>query len=64
MNRFVYLKPALSFIMIFIGIKMALVGSPWEIPTWFSLCVILFTMTAASLASLYKEKQQLKVVNK
>ncbi|GAL30012.1 integral membrane protein TerC [Vibrio variabilis] len=30
MNRFVYLKPALSFIMIFIGIKMALVGSAWE----------------------------------
>ncbi|MGR5283914.1 TerC/Alx family metal homeostasis membrane protein [Vibrio maritimus] len=64
MNRFVYLKPALSFIMIFIGIKMALVGSSWEIPTWFSLCVILFTMTAASIASLYKEKQQLKLVNK
>ncbi|MFC5079873.1 Inner membrane protein alx [Vibrio thalassae] len=58
MNRFVYLKPALSFIMIFIGIKMALVGSAWEIPTWVSLSVILVTMTVATIASLYREKRQ------
>ncbi|WP_394150953.1 TerC/Alx family metal homeostasis membrane protein [Vibrio maritimus] len=64
MNRFVYLKPALSFIMIFIGIKMALVGSAWEIPTWISLCVIMTTMTVATLASIYKEKQLPEVVNK
>lgn len=64
MNRFVYLKPALSFIMIFIGIKMALVGSAWEIPTWISLCVIMTTMTVATFASIYKEKQLPDVVNK
>ncbi|MGR5307187.1 TerC/Alx family metal homeostasis membrane protein [Vibrio mediterranei] len=64
MNRFVYLKPALSFIMIFIGVKMALVGSAWEIPTWVSLSVILVTMTVATVASLYREKREPHIVDK
>ncbi|ASI92646.1 TerC family protein [Vibrio mediterranei] len=64
MNRFVYLKPALSFIMIFIGVKMALVGSAWEIPTWVSLSVILVTMTVATVASLYREKREPHMVDK
>ncbi|MFH0259352.1 TerC/Alx family metal homeostasis membrane protein [Vibrio mediterranei] len=64
MNRFVYLKPALSFIMIFIGVKMALVGSAWEIPTWVSLSVILVTMTLATVASLYREKREPHMVDK
>lgn len=61
LNRFVYLKPALSFIMIFIGVKMALVGSAWEIPTWVSLTTILVTMTVATVASIYKERRQAAV---
>ncbi|MCY9874426.1 TerC/Alx family metal homeostasis membrane protein [Vibrio barjaei] len=64
MNRFVYLKPALSFIMIFIGVKMALVGSAWEIPTWVSLSVILVTMTLATVTSLYREKREPHMVDK
>ncbi|GAL30013.1 hypothetical protein JCM19239_666 [Vibrio variabilis] len=34
------------------------------IPTWISLCVIMTTMTVATLASIYKEKQLPEVVNK
>ncbi|MCW8345630.1 TerC/Alx family metal homeostasis membrane protein [Vibrio sp. ZSDZ65] len=63
MNRFVYLKPALSFVMIFIGIKMLLVGSAWAIPTWVSLSVILVTMLLATLASLYHERNLPKALD-
>ncbi|WP_260261699.1 TerC/Alx family metal homeostasis membrane protein [Vibrio intestinalis] len=58
MDKFIYLKPALSFIMVFIGIKMMLVGSAWEIPTPVSLLVLLVTMTVAVIASVMKQKQQ------
>ncbi|MCG3728968.1 TerC/Alx family metal homeostasis membrane protein [Vibrio cincinnatiensis] len=54
MDKFIYLKPALAFIMLFIGIKMLLVGSPWEIPTPISLSVLLVTMLIAVIASLMK----------
>lgn len=54
MNKFIYLKPALAFIMLFIGIKMLLVGSPWEIPTPISLLVLLVTMLIAIVASWFK----------
>ncbi|ERB64377.1 TerC/Alx family metal homeostasis membrane protein [Vibrio coralliilyticus OCN008] len=57
MDKFIYLKPALSFIMIFIGIKMMLVGSPWEIPTPLSLAVLLMTMSIAVVASVVKQKR-------
>ncbi|MGF1776947.1 TerC/Alx family metal homeostasis membrane protein [Vibrio nomapromontoriensis] len=63
MNRFVYLKPALSFVMVFIGIKMLLVGSAWAIPTWVSLSVILVTMLLATLASLYHERNLPKAID-
>lgn len=56
MDKFIYLKPALSFIMVFIGIKMMLVGSAWEIPTAVSLCVLLVTMTIAVVASIMKQR--------
>ncbi|PMJ89841.1 TerC/Alx family metal homeostasis membrane protein [Vibrio sp. 10N.261.55.A7] len=52
MEKFVYLKPALSFIMVFIGIKMMLVGTQWEIPTVLSLLVLLTTMLVAVVASI------------
>lgn len=54
MDKFIYLKPALAFIMLFIGIKMLLVGSPWEIPTPISLLILLGTMLIAIIASLIK----------
>ncbi|KLN63667.1 MULTISPECIES: TerC/Alx family metal homeostasis membrane protein [Vibrio] len=56
MDKFIYLKPALSFIMVFIGTKMVLVGSEWEIPTVVSLLVLLATMTTAIIASVIKQK--------
>ncbi|MCK6264923.1 TerC/Alx family metal homeostasis membrane protein [Vibrio sp. ZSDE26] len=55
MDKFVYLKPALSFIMVFIGIKMMLVGTSWEIPTAVSLLVLLVTMSVAVFASMLKK---------
>ncbi|KHA59235.1 membrane protein [Vibrio variabilis] len=58
MDKFIYLKPALSFIMVFIGIKMMLVGSAWEIPTPVSLLVLLVTMTIAVIASVMKKRKQ------
>ncbi|WP_162048147.1 TerC/Alx family metal homeostasis membrane protein [Vibrio taketomensis] len=60
MDKFIYLKPALSFIMIFIGIKMCLVGSAWEIPTAVSLLVLLATMTIAVVASVIKQRKQVE----
>ncbi|MDC5806338.1 TerC/Alx family metal homeostasis membrane protein [Vibrio europaeus] len=58
MDKFIYLKPALSFIMVFIGIKMMLVGSAWEIPTVVSLLVLLTTMTIAVIASIIKQRNE------
>lgn len=58
MDKFIYLKPALSFIMVFIGIKMMLVGSDWEIPTLWSLMVLLTTMAIAVVASMVKQRNQ------
>ncbi len=57
MDKFLYLKPALSFIMVFIGIKMLLVGSAWEIPTLVSLAVLILTMTIAVIASMLKQRR-------
>ncbi|OIQ26273.1 TerC/Alx family metal homeostasis membrane protein [uncultured Vibrio sp.] len=55
MDKFIYLKPALSFIMVFIGIKMMLVGTSWEIPTLVSLLVLLLTMVSAVIASIVRK---------
>ncbi|RTZ17356.1 TerC/Alx family metal homeostasis membrane protein [Vibrio aquaticus] len=60
MDKFIYLKPALSFIMVFIGTKMMLVGSEWEIPTAVSLLVLLATMTVAVIASVIKQRNDLE----
>ncbi|MDF9400905.1 TerC/Alx family metal homeostasis membrane protein [Vibrio sp. 1180_3] len=64
MDKFTYLKPALSFIMVFIGIKMTLVGSEWEIPTQVSLSVLLITMSVAIIASIYKQKHSPLLIQK
>ena len=61
LDKFVYLRPALAFIMIFIGIKMLLIGTPWAIPTVVSLLVLLSTMTVAVIASIMKEKKLKKL---
>lgn len=63
MDKFVYLKPALSFIMIFIGIKMTLVGTEWEIPTVISLGVLVSVMTLAVIASIYSKRKSIEISN-
>ncbi|KGK16074.1 TerC/Alx family metal homeostasis membrane protein [Vibrio navarrensis] len=60
MDKFVYLKPALSIIMVFIGVKMLLVGSVYEIPTLWSLSFLLFVMTSAIVASLKANQNRAK----
>jgi len=63
MDKFIYLKPALSFIMVFIGVKMLLVDSEWAIPTYWSLAVLVSTMTIAVIASIYAKKPAIGQVN-
>ncbi|WP_104400576.1 TerC/Alx family metal homeostasis membrane protein [Vibrio penaeicida] len=57
MEKFVYLKPALALIMIFIGIKMLLVETEWAIPTQVSLGVLVAVMGSAILASIVKSRK-------
>ncbi|MGH2750722.1 MAG: TerC family protein [Actinomycetota bacterium] len=62
MNRFVYLKPGLAFVLVYVGVKM-LITDFYEIPTLVSLGVIAVTLTVAIVASLRattaEERQQL-----
>ncbi|EJG1099116.1 TerC/Alx family metal homeostasis membrane protein [Vibrio parahaemolyticus] len=57
LDKFVYLKPALSVIMMFIGVKMLLVGTEYEIPTIWSLTFLILVMTSAVVASVYRNKE-------
>jgi tellurite resistance protein TerC len=51
MDKFVYLKPGVAIILVFVGLKMTL--SHWlHIPTLLSLVVIVLTLVAAVLLSL------------
>lgn len=64
MDKFVYLKPALAFIMIFIGVKMMLVDSQWQIPTVWSLVVVISVMVFATLASVVRGRNELVSIDK
>ncbi|HIF5663424.1 TPA: TerC family protein [Vibrio parahaemolyticus] len=57
LDKFIYLKPALSVIMMFIGVKMLLIGTEYEIPTIWSLTFLILVMTSAVVASVYKNKE-------
>ncbi len=54
-DKFIYLKPALAIIMVFIGVKMLLVHTSYEIPTLVSLVVLVLVMATAVMASLWRE---------
>jgi TerC family integral membrane protein len=58
LNKFVYLKPGISFILIFVGLKMTLSG--WfHIPTLVSLGVIVVTLALAVVLSVrYSARQR------
>jgi tellurite resistance protein TerC len=51
LDKFVYLKPGISFILVFVGLKMTLSGL-FHIPTLVSLGVIVITLALAVVLSL------------
>ena len=53
MERFVYLKPGVALILVFVGLKMA-AGHWVHIPTYLSLAVVIGTLTVATLLSIAK----------
>jgi tellurite resistance protein TerC len=60
LDKFVYLKPGVAFILMFVGVKMTL--SAWvHIPTALSLAVILTTLTAAVLLSLRRSAREERI---
>lgn len=56
LDKFIYLKPGVALILVFVGIKMVISG--WvHLPTLLSLGVIVTVLTAAVLLSMRKAKQ-------
>lgn len=55
-DRFVYLKPAISVLLIYVGIKMT-VARLYHVPTWISLLFILMVMTVAIVASVVHDRK-------
>jgi tellurite resistance protein TerC len=58
-GKFRYLNIGLGFILGFVGVKMLLIGAPFEmhLPTWASLSVIAVVLTVSILASLRADKR-------
>ncbi len=58
-GKFRYLNIGLGVILAFVGIKMLLIGRPFEVhmPTWLSLSVIALVLTVAIVASLRADKR-------
>jgi TerC family integral membrane protein len=60
LDKFVYLKPGVAFILVFVGLKMTL--SAWvHIPTLLSLAVILATLTVAVAFSLRHSAREARI---
>lgn len=57
-NKFAYLKPALSIILIFIGLKIFAPHFGFEIQTWQSLTFTMLMLTGGILLSVFKQKRQ------
>lgn len=56
LDKFVYLRPGVAFILVFVGLKMTM--SAWiHIPTALSLVVILLTLAAAVGLSIYRSSR-------
>lgn len=53
-DRFRYLKPALIGVLLFVGIKMMLVHSPWKIPPGIALGTVLGILLTGMVASLIR----------
>jgi tellurite resistance protein TerC len=62
LDKFVYLKPGVAFILVFVGLKMTL--SAWvHVPILLSLGVILTTLTASVVLSLRRSAQEAGVAD-
>ena len=57
-NKFYYLRPALSVIMIFIGIKIFLPHIGWEVTAMQSLCVTFSVIFVGIVASLLRKEPE------
>jgi len=57
LDKFVYLKPGISFILVFVGLKMTLSGL-FHIPTLVSLGVIVITLGLAVVLSLRRSARE------
>ncbi|MEY4874715.1 MAG: hypothetical protein RJB41_1417 [Actinomycetota bacterium] len=55
-DRFVYLKPAISVLLIYVGLKMT-IAHWYHVPTWLSLLFILTVMTVAIVASVVHDRK-------
>jgi tellurite resistance protein TerC len=62
LDKFVYLKPGVAFILVFVGLKMTL--SAWiHVPIFLSLGVILTTLTAAVILSLRHSAREARIAS-
>jgi len=59
MRMFHYLSHGVSFILVFVGVKM-LISERFEIPSWISLMVIITILTIAIIASVIKTRREQK----
>jgi len=58
MGMFAYLKLGISFILAFVGVKMLLMDTPFEISTYFSLGVIFGVLTISIITSIIMGKKE------
>lgn len=63
LGMFVYLKYGISFILAFVGMKMLIAAVGFHVPIPVSLAVIIGTLTASVVASLYARKIEADVPN-
>ncbi len=64
-GKFRYLNLGLGVILAFVGIKMLLVGKPFELhmPTWLSLSVILGVLLVTVVASIAKDRSEQRALS-
>lgn len=53
LGMFAYLKVGVSVVLTFVGVKMLLIGSPYEVPTPVSLMVVVGVLAGSILASIF-----------
>jgi tellurite resistance protein TerC len=54
MGNFRYLKPSLIAILLFVGVKMLLVHTPYKVDTGVSLAVVVGILIIGVIASIFK----------